>query len=131
MSILAIDWGERRLGLAISPDTHWAFPLRAYEVRSFPHAIAVIQEVVAAEHVDRIVLGLPLGLSGKDTAQTSRVREVAADLANVLQLPVALVDERLTSQRAQQELRDAGKRNVPDDVRAAVAILQTHLDLQQ
>lgn len=131
MSILAIDWGERRLGMAISPDARWAFPLRTYEIRSFPHAIETIQQVVRAEHVDHVVLGLPIGLSGKDTAQTSRVREVAADLASVLHVPVALVDERLTSQRAQRELQEAGKRNVPDDMRAAVAILQTHLDLQQ
>ncbi len=128
MSILAIDWGERRLGFAVSPDGRWAFPLRTYDVRSFPQAIAVIQSVVAEEKAERIILGLPLGLAGKDTPQTSRVREVAADLANVCAVPVELVDERMTSARAQRDLRAAEKHAVPDDAYAAVAILQTFLD---
>lgn len=128
MSILAIDWGERRLGMAVSPDSRWAFPLRTYEVRSFPNAIEVIQQVVADEHANILVLGLPVGLDGKDTPQTSRVREVAADLANVINLKVELIDERFTSQQGQRDLHEAGKRNATDDTRAAVAILQTYLD---
>lgn len=131
MSILAIDWGERRLGVAVSPDGRWAFPLRTYDVRSFPHAMEVIQQCVSDERADRLVLGLPLGMDGKDTPQTSRVREVAADVANVTGLPVELVDERLTSQYAQTELHVAGKRNITDDTRAAVAILQSYLDQQR
>lgn len=128
MKILGIDWGERRLGFAVSSDGHWAFPLCVATIRGFAHAVEVIQEVATAEGSERIVLGLPLGLDGKDTPQTSRVREVAADLGGALQLPIDLVDERLTSQTAQREQREASARPAADDARAAAAILQTYLE---
>ena len=90
------------------------------------------QIVIVATHLDegseRIVLGLPIGLDGKDTPQTSRVREVAADLGNALQIPIDLIDERMTSQSAQREQRDISARPAADDARAAAAILQTYIE---
>ena len=128
MKILGIDWGERRLGFAVSADGSWAFPLRVVTIRGFAHAVEVIREVASAEGSERIVLGLPIGLDGKDTPQTSRAREVAADLGNALQIPIDLIDERLTSQSAQREQRDSSARPAADDARAAAAILQTYLE---
>lgn len=126
MKVLGIDWGERRIGLAISPDGQWAFPWKILDVRGFAHAMQSLQEVVDSEKIERVVLGLPVGMDGKDSPQTSRVREVAADLQNVLGLPVELLDERLTSVEATKRRQDAEKRGAVD-ADAAVLILQAYL----
>jgi putative Holliday junction resolvase len=128
MKLLGIDWGERRLGFAVSTDGAWAFPLRVMTIRGFSHAVEVIREIVTAEGSERVVLGLPIGMDGKDTPQTSRVREVAADLGNALNVPIDLIDERLTSQTAQREQHESSARSAADDARAAAAILQTYLE---
>jgi len=127
MKLLGVDWGERRLGFAVSTDGQWAFPWKVMEVRGFAHAMETIQQVVASEQIEKVVLGLPISLDGKDSPQTSRVREVAADLQNVLSIPVDLVDERLTSKEATRRQQDAGKRPGDVDADAAVLILQTYL----
>lgn len=126
MKVLGIDWGERRIGLAMSPDGHWAFPWKILEVRGFAHAMESLQHVVTSEHIERVVLGLPVGMDGKDTPQTSRVREIAADLQNVLGIPVDVLDERLTSVEAAKQRRAAEKSGAVD-ADAAVLILQTYL----
>ncbi|MEK7631978.1 MAG: Holliday junction resolvase RuvX [Patescibacteria group bacterium] len=129
MKVLGIDWGERRVGLAISPDGQWAFPWKILEVRGFTHAIESIQQVVVTEGIERVVLGLPVGMDGKDSPQTSRVREVAADLQDILGVPVDLMDERLTSVEATRRRQEAEKRGAVD-ADAAVLILQAYLSQQ-
>ncbi len=130
MKILGIDWGERHLGLALSSeDGAWAFPWKTENIRGFSHAMQVITQIVQAEKVGTVVIGLPLGMNGKDTPQTSRVREVVADLANLIPIPVEMVDERLTTQTAVRLQHDGDRHaNTPNDTQAAVAILQTYLD---
>ncbi len=126
MKMLGIDWGERRVGLAISPDGHWAFPWKILEVRGFAHAIEAIQQVVATEGIEGVVVGLPMGMDGKDSPQTSRVREVVADLQNILPVPVDYIDERLTSVEATRRRQEAEKHGAVD-ADAAVLILQAYL----
>jgi putative Holliday junction resolvase len=82
-----------------------------------------------------IVVGLPLSLSGGDTASTTDARELAAQLSTASGLPVRLVDERLTTVSAQRALHAAGRRAkgsrpVIDQV-AAVIILQSALDFER
>lgn len=128
MKILAIDWGEKRLGLAVSQDESWAFPWKVLEVQNFTVAIEELSKIVEAENIERVVIGLPIGLDGKDTKQTSRVREVAADLVHVLNVPVETIDERLTSAAAEKLNLESGKSAKQKiDAQAAVQILQTYL----
>jgi putative holliday junction resolvase len=132
MKILGLDWGERRLGFALSTEDHtWVFPWKVVQVRGFAHAISEIQKAVQDEKVERVVVGLPLGMGDTDTVQTSRVREVIADLQNVLTVPVEEVDERMTSQAAKRLQQDAGHAPAPVDAQAAVEILQTYLSKKQ
>lgn len=126
MKLLGIDWGERRIGFAISPDGHWAFPWKVMEVRGFAHALQTIEQVVASEAIEKVVLGLPMSMNGKDSLQTSRVREVAADLRHILTVPVDTIDERLTSTEATR-LRQAAEKHGAVDADAAVLILQSYL----
>ncbi len=77
--ILGIDAGERRIGVAISdPERSFALPLNS--VLADGTELDAIQRLVAAEEVAELVVGLPLSLSGEESAQTGRVREFAAQL---------------------------------------------------
>jgi putative pre-16S rRNA nuclease len=137
--ILGIDAGERRIGLAISdPDRHFALPLNT--ILANGDEIDAIQRLTAAEEVSELVIGLPLSLSGEESAQTGRVRDFASQVESRLQMPVHLWDERLSTHEAQtlsQEpsrargRRRSGKRAPPPvdtDALAASIILQAYLD---
>jgi putative Holliday junction resolvase len=137
--ILGIDAGDRRIGVAISdPDRSFALPLNSILVDG--HEIDAIQRLVVAEEVTELVVGLPLSLSGDDSAQTGHVRDFATHLETTLQLPVSLWDERLSTHEAQARSEDAsrgrGKRRsgrhqpppVDTDAIAASIILQAYLD---
>lgn len=137
--ILGIDAGDRRIGLAISdPDRSFALPLNS--ILADGSEFDAIQRLVTAEEVGEFVVGLPLSLSGDDSAQTSRVREFAAQLESRLGLPVRLWDERLSTHEAQVRTEDTsrvrGRRRsgrhapppVDTDALAASIILQAYLD---
>ncbi len=136
--ILGIDAGERRIGVAISdPERSFALPLNS--VLADGAELDAIQRLVAAEEVAELVVGLPLSLSGEESAQTGRVREFAAQLEARLQLPLHLWDERLSTHEAQSRSEDASRvrgrrrssRRTPPadtDALAASIILQAYLD---
>ena len=137
--VLGLDAGDRRIGVAISdPDRSFALPLNS--ILADGSELDAIQRVVAAEEVTELVVGLPLSLSGGDSAQTASVREFAARLEARTGLPVHLWDERLSSHEAQTRSQDAshargrrrsGRRAPPPadtDALAASIILQAYLD---
>jgi putative Holliday junction resolvase len=139
MRILALDVGERRIGVAVSdPSGTLARPLRTLMRRG---TLAEVVESLAAEietagaedgAVDTVVVGLPTRLDGSDSDQTPRVRKLAAALAKRLRVPVVFQDERLTSREAESRLalreRDWRKRKRLLDAAAAAVILQDYLD---
>lgn len=134
--VLAIDYGERRFGLALSdPLGMIANPLPTLTRRRgkrppFPDIERTIQEADVRE----IVVGLPLTSEGDDDDWTREVREFAARLGQRTGLPVHLVDERMTSARAERAVRSLGlKRSEREqkgriDAAAATLILQAFLD---
>ena len=128
---LGVDVGKARVGIAVCDrEGLLATPVATLarpdaDERSFR---LLVEEYGAVE----IVVGLPLSLSGGDTASTTDAREFAAAVAGWTGVPVRLVDERLSTVSAQRALRDAGRRTkgsrpVIDQV-AAVIILQNALD---
>src|SRR4051812_31477532 len=99
MRILAIDVGSRRVGLAISdPTGTLARPLTTIVVRADTGIDAVVQEIarLSAEDdgLERLVVGLPVGLNGSDTGQTAYVRMFIDALKTRTSLPVDVEDER-------------------------------------
>jgi putative Holliday junction resolvase len=127
-SILALDIGEVRIGLAIAhSDTR--FPLPLTTLANDPLFSGKLQEIIARESVTRLVLGLPRGLDGQSTRQTGYVRDFAADLGRTIKLPVTFQDEALTSHKAEQELRARNKAYTKEDVDAlsATYILEDYL----
>lgn len=133
MRALGIDFGEKRIGLAISdPDGRFALPLTTLERRNDRAALRQIAEIARREGVGRLVLGEPKGLDGEGGAATERVRRFGERLAAMTGLPLELVDEALTSAEAAERLREAGigSRREPGriDAVAAQILLQEVLD---
>lgn len=131
---LGVDVGRARVGIARSDrDGLVATPIATI---ARPDADAGAFRLLVEEHAPvEIVVGLPLSLSGADTASTIDAREFATALAGWVDVPIRLVDERLSTVTAQRQLRDAGRgsrgtRPVVDQV-AAVIILQNALDAER
>ena len=105
MRYLALDVGDRRIGLAVGDDAHGlSRPLRTLVRRSVVKDLAEIERVAREEAIDALVIGLPLTLSGEEGHQAERVRRFAT-ASEKLGLPVRLYDERHTSSEA--EIRGA------------------------
>jgi putative Holliday junction resolvase len=139
--VLGIDYGERRIGLALSDATGLlASPWKkiANEANLGVAARRLADEVRALQADDRglgaIVIGLPRRLSGEPNDQTARVQKLAHLLAAEVTVPITLQDERLTSHEADALLaereRDWRRRKDQVDAMAAALILQDFLDNQ-
>jgi putative Holliday junction resolvase len=134
--ILGLDYGERRIGLAISdPTATIAQPLPTLLRRRGKRPPVAAIAATAAEHgAAAIVVGLPLTPEGDESDWTREVRVFGDKLAERTGLPVHFVDERMTSARAQRVVRSLGlKRSEREekervDAAAAVLILQAFLD---
>lgn len=119
MKILGIDYGKKRLGLALyDTAVRVAVPFGLQEMAS-ENVLSKIVEISKKEIVEQLVVGLPLGLDGKENEATLRVREFAGLLAKATGLPVDFFDERFTSRAADQF--DTG---VSRDEKAAMVILE-------
>jgi putative Holliday junction resolvase len=134
---MAIDWGERRIGLAISdPSGTIASPAGVIERRKGKRApIAELVRRATALEALGVVMGLPLDGEGEDTERSRECRRVAAELARRTSLPVALLDERFTTAVALRAVRDMGgstrDRKGDVDALAATVLLQHALRMQE
>ncbi len=131
--ILALDVGERRIGVAVSDPTGLlATPLQAIDRARSPSAVSEIITLVEEYGACEIVVGLPTSLSGRAGTQVQRVKRFMDALAEQTPVPVVLRDERYTSVQAERFLREAGRQPSRDkgrvDSAAAALILQAHLD---
>jgi putative Holliday junction resolvase len=133
---MGIDFGLKRIGLAVSdPSGTVATPLETLQRRAGKRPpLAKLEQLGRDLDVERLVVGLPLGLDGEETEWCAEVRGVGEKLAGRLGVPVAFVDERLTSVRAERAVRSLGlpKRARESkerfDAAAAQLILQAWLD---
>lgn len=133
--ILALDVGRRRIGAALSdPLGITAQGLATLERGTSRQDYAAVTRLARENGVVLILVGNPIGLSGRDTAQTEFVRRFAEGLEKRSGLPVKLWDERLTTVEAGRVLRESGvgieKRARAVDRLSAVLILQNYLDSQ-
>ena len=134
---MAIDWGERRIGLAISDPTGTiASPAGVIERRKGKRApIAELMRRATTLDALGIIMGLPLDGEGDETPRSVECRRVAAELARRTSLPVALLDERFTTAVALRAVRDMGgstrDRKGDVDALAATVLLQQALRMQE
>ncbi len=133
--ILAIDFGTRRMGLAVSDALGvTAQGLPTLERTRMADDLEQLRTLVEEYSVERVLVGNPIGHSGGETAMSQRAAEFAEKLRRRLPCAVEMRDERLTSVEANRTLREAGlsirKRQRAADRVAAVLLLQSYLDQQ-
>lgn len=134
--ILGLDVGLRRIGIAVSdPLGITAQGLETLQRRNKRHDLAGLEQIIRQYDVQEIVVGLPLRLSGEESAQSEKIKAFADDLRGRFGLPVHLWDERLTSVEANRLLRQTElsieKRARAVDRMAAILILQGFMDARQ
>ena len=120
MRVLALDYGSARCGCAVSDPTGvLATPLEPVLAPATRRGFARLRALVRDLGAERVIVGLPLSLSGGDSAQTAETRAFAAKLEQQLRVPVELYDERFTTKLAQQTGGSAA-----EDSRAAAHLLE-------
>jgi putative Holliday junction resolvase len=120
MRVLALDYGKARCGCAVSDPTGvLATPIEAVAAPGTRRGLARLRDLAAELGAERVVVGLPVSLSGHDSAQTAETRAFAARLAELVSVPVELYDERFTTRLAE---RMGGRAS--EDSRAAAHLLE-------
>jgi putative holliday junction resolvase len=126
MRVLALDYGRARCGCAVSDPTGvLASPVESVLAPTTRRGLARLRGLVRDLEVERVVVGLPLSLSGGDSAQTIETRAFASRLEQELPVPVELYDERFTTRLAE---RTGGRAD--EDSRAAAHLLDSWLASQ-
>jgi putative Holliday junction resolvase len=122
MRVLALDHGTARIGCAISdPSGTLSTPLPVIE----PPEARSVAELVAKYEVERVVVGLPLHLSGEEGSQAALARTFCTELEAMIDVAVETYDERLTTRMAETSKRE-GAAAAPDSL-AAAHLLQAYL----
>lgn len=129
MRFLGVDFGEKRIGLAISDqDGRVATPLTTVHRTSDAQALAEILGLVEAEQIGAIVIGEPRRQDGSRGEPVARVRSFGRKLQEITGLPVHLTDESLTTREASSRLHGARRDRARLDALAAQILLQQALD---
>lgn len=128
--ILGIDYGEKRIGLALS-DPEEKLARRFFTLANSSGAVSDLREIIKKEKVERVVIGLPLGFHG-ESGQTRTVENFMDLLREKIDVPLETMNEVLTSKMAEDNLLKAGVRNIKEvlDQEAARIILQDYLDIK-
>ncbi len=133
MKYLAIDYGQKRTGIAAS-DAGGSMAFARTTLEAVPQDVfwRKLLAIITEEAPEGLILGLPLNMDNQETEASARVRVFAGQLRQHTPLPIFLVNEALTSFAAEADLREAGlprkKRAAVLDQQAAVHILQTFLN---
>ena len=132
MRVLAVDFGEKRIGLAVSDESGTVVvPVGAIARTSDEKAAALVAEAARERDVERVVVGHPLSHDGSEGAPARRARNFARRVERASGLPVDLHGEGLTTAAAERNLIDAGigarRRGAARDAEAAAVLLRDYL----
>jgi len=133
MKLLGLDWGSKRIGIAISTNsTGIALPLRTLSRTSWTNDVSTIKNIIETHNVSMIIIGLPLLLSGKLGQQALDIKNAVTNLQTEIEIPINLFDERLTTQQSYKILKETqtknSKINEKIDEVSACLILQSYID---
>ncbi|MCH8826894.1 MAG: Holliday junction resolvase RuvX [Chloroflexi bacterium] len=133
MRLLALDVGDRRIGVAMSdPDGILASPLTTIERQAKDSSLEQILRIAEENDVAEIIVGIPYLMSGRVGPQARITMDYVDKLAQRTDLPIQRVDERLSSVQAERMLRQSGVRPSENkgkiDAAAAAILLQSYLD---
>jgi len=133
MRILAIDIGEKRVGISVSDELGLiAHPLETLEWKGTDNLIDSLKYLIETKRITELVIGIPYTLKGSKSKKTEEVLKIKKSILENINLPIHEEDERYTTKLAEQVLRTVGKkpsknRDIIDQV-AATYILQSYLD---
>jgi putative Holliday junction resolvase len=126
---LGIDFGANKIGLALADlQTKIATPYKILIKEKDP--IAKIKEICQQENIEKIIVGLPIGLKGVNSEQYKKVADFINKLKQEIKIEIIEQDEKMTSIYAQKLMRETKYKKSDDDV-AAMLILQSYLDEQR
>ncbi len=124
MKVLALDYGSARTGVAVSDPTGMiARPVEVVQKAGTDRGLARIGELVREHETERVVVGLPLTMSGRLGEQAAETELFVSRLRETLEVPVETFDERFTTDLAEQ----GGGGSHPTDARAAAHLLSSYL----
>lgn len=131
--ILAVDYGSKRIGLAISdPLRIFAKPLKVIPNQGFEHIVREIRATIAEHSAVMLLCGIPYAIAGGDTPKTTETKDFKTRLAGALDIPVLDWDKRYSTDEAERELIKMGydwkKRRGTQDAMAAAMILKSYLE---
>jgi len=127
MKFLGIDPGKRYIGLAIADDqVNIAMPYQVLDINEYQSWLKELVRIVNQEKILKIIIGYPIGLSGKPTEQTRITEQFIERLKETLNIPIISFDERLSSKMADKLLLNQKQNHSV----AASIILQGYLDKQ-
>lgn len=136
MTIMAVDFGSKRLGVAVTDSQEkMALPLATFPYKTEEEGLEKIRQIAADRKVREIFLGNPIGHHGGETLMGQQVKTFAEKLRGLVDAPVILSDERFTTKLAEAPMLEAGlsakKRRGLVDAGAAAVILQFVLDAKR
>ena len=133
MRILGLDYGNKRVGVAVSDSLGWtAQPLATLQMHGHQELLTEIKEYIKKYDIEKIIVGMPYNMDGTMGKRAEITQAFINFLNNNLELPIQIQDERLTTSQAKNILLEAdvsreGRKKVIDKM-AASLILQSYLD---
>lgn len=108
--ILAIDFGERRIGIAISDNHHtFSFPKLTIDTKKTPNFLVEINSIIKNNEVEKVVIGNPVRTGGEDSDKSDSIKEFAHKLEKIANIPIVFWEENFSTQRAKKILHSSGK----------------------
>ncbi len=134
--IMAIDIGEKRIGVALSDGLHmFAHPFKTIAWQGIEALTGELNRIISDEDVTLLIIGIPYTMQGGHSQRTEQVLQLTEELKQRIDVPIKMADERLTTVMAEKALHRVGKkpskhRQMIDQI-AAVYILQNYLDMNK
>jgi putative holliday junction resolvase len=111
MKLLGIDYGQRRIGVAITDESgRFVRPFTVIDRKKIPDAVGALKTIIEQEQAAKLVVGLPLDIDDNDTIMAKEIREFTQRLVAAADKPVEFIDESLTSRQATFMLRSRKKK---------------------
>ncbi len=133
MRKLGVDYGQKRIGLAISDDLGvFATPLPILKVKSFADAVTKLQRIIKRQKIDEIIIGLPLSSRGNETKQSIQTRYFTDALNSTNGAKITFRNEAFSTKEAEENLKKTSKGSKnKEDSEVARTLLQEYLDSQK